>query len=335
MNRTGTVTMRMAAIQARSLPGQVAANLEHATGLTEQAAARGARLVVLPELFGCGYVPNRRVWDTAEPVGGPTERWLADTAGRLGIYLGAGTVQADGSDFFNVFIMADPDGRIVGRAYKANAEASIFRRGRRAHLIITPDARIGVGICADNQFTAQLRLMHQQRADLILMPHAWPTPARPGGLVSAADVASSERRIADLPALYARALGVPVVFVNQTGPLLPIGGILGRLIDPAIWALRGQSRIIDSDGTLLGQLDDTEGMLTRDVTLDPDRRHYDPQPGHGGWLQPGPWAERHVIIPFDIAGGKLSYALSRQRRRKAQTASMRETSATARPAATT
>ena len=160
--------------------------------------------------------------------------------------------------------------------------------------------------------------MHEQRADLILMPHAWPTPARPGGLVSQADVAAHERRIADLPVRYARALGVPVVFVNQTGPLLPVGGILGRLMDPAIWALRGQSRIIDSDGTLLGQLDDEEGVLTRDVTLDPAREHYDPQPGYGGWLQPGPWAGRHIIIPLDIATGRLSYTVSRQRRRKAR-----------------
>lgn len=335
MSGTGTVTMRVAAVQARSLPGQVAANLEHATGLTEQAAAQGARLVVLPELFGCGYVPNRAVWEIAEPRGGPTERWLAATAGRLGIYLGAGTAQTDGSDFFNMFILAGPDGRIASRACKTNAEASIFRRGCDAHLITTPEARIGVGICADNQFTAQLRMMREQRADLILMPHAWPTPARPGGLVSAADVAASERRMSDLPVLYARALGVPVVFVNQTGPLLPIGGILGRLMDPAIWALRGQSRIINSDGTLAGQLGDTEGVLTRDVTLDPARKHYDPQPGHGGWLQPGRWAKRHVIIPLDIAGGKLSYAASRQRRRKARAAAGQVTGAAARPAATT
>ena len=107
--------------------------------------------------------------------------------------------------------------------------------------------------------------MYEQQADLILMPHAWPTPARAAGLVSQADVAAQQQRMTELPVLYARALGVPVVFVNQVGPLLPIGGILGHLMDTRIWRLRGQSRIVDSDGSVLGQLGEDEGVLTADV----------------------------------------------------------------------
>ena len=66
MTGRSQVTIRLAAIQARSLPGQIQANLDHAAGLVEQAAAHGASIVVLPELFGCGYVPNRAVWQAAE-----------------------------------------------------------------------------------------------------------------------------------------------------------------------------------------------------------------------------------------------------------------------------
>ena len=201
MTGDGMTTIRVAAVQAQSLPGQIQANLDHAAGLVEQAAAHGASIVVLPELFSWGYVPNRAVWDAAEARGGQTDRWLAATARRLGIYLGAGAADTDGTDFFNVFTLAAPDGQIAGRAYKANAEASIFRRGRAAHLIDTPAGRIGVGICADNQFAATLRIMHEQRADLILMPHAWPTPARAAGLVSQADVAAQQQRMTELPVL--------------------------------------------------------------------------------------------------------------------------------------
>jgi predicted amidohydrolase len=150
------------------------------------------------------------------------------------------------------------------------------------------------------------------------MPHAWPTLARAARLVSQADVVAQQERMTELPVLYACALGVPVVFVNQVGPLLPIGGILGHLMDTRIWRLRGQSRIVDSDGSVLGQLGEDEGVLTADALMDPARKHYDAQPSFGGWLQPGPWAGRHVIIPPDIAGGRLSYTISRQRRRKAR-----------------
>jgi predicted amidohydrolase len=98
--------------------------LKHAEGLVERAAAQGATMVVLPELFSCGYVPNRGAWEAAEARGGHADRWL-------GIYLGAGAAETDGADFFNVFILAAPDGQIAGRAYKASAEASIFRPGTR------------------------------------------------------------------------------------------------------------------------------------------------------------------------------------------------------------
>ena len=50
--------------------------------------------------------------------------------------------------------------------------------------------------------------------------------------------------------------------INRVFALLPIVGILGRLMDLAIWALRGGCRIVDSDGTLLGLLGDAEGACT-------------------------------------------------------------------------
>jgi N-carbamoylputrescine amidase len=141
----------VAAIQARSAPGDIKANLAHGTARVEEAAAPGARVIVLPELFTCGYQPNKNVWKSAEAREGRTARWLMDLGRRLGIYIGAGSVEADGTDIFNVFILADPNGEIVGLAYKANAEANVFKRGRRKHVIDTPLGHIGIGICADNQ----------------------------------------------------------------------------------------------------------------------------------------------------------------------------------------
>ena len=320
MTNQGMRPLTLAAVQARSLPGRVQANLDHATPLVEQAAAAGASVVVLPELFSCGYLTSRAIWDVAEASDGPTARWLAATAARLGIYLGAGAAQSDGTDFYDVFVLAGPDGEIAGRGFRTNAEANVFRRGRSVHVIDTAIGRIGVVIGADNQYSAQLRLMHELRADLILMPHAWPTPVRAAGLVSEADVAVPQRRITELPVLYARALGVPVVFVNQVGPLPPVPGMLGRLMNPQTWRLRGQSRIVDSDGSLAGALADAERVLVAEVVMDRDRKHLDELPDFGGWLQPGPVLQRKAIIPADIAAGRLSYALSSTRVRKAQAA---------------
>jgi predicted amidohydrolase len=84
------VTIRLAAVQNRSLRGQVEANLEHAAGLVEQAAAQGAMMAVPPELSRCGYVPNRVVREAAEARGGRTDRWLAVTAPAAGHLPGSG-----------------------------------------------------------------------------------------------------------------------------------------------------------------------------------------------------------------------------------------------------
>jgi len=152
----------LGAVQVRSQPEAVEANCDHATPLIEKAAAQGAEVVVLPELFASGYILNSAIWDAAEErERGPMRLWLSATAQRLGIYLGAGCVERDGSDFFNVFVLAGPNGDIAGRAYKTDAEANVFGRGRNEHVIDTALGRIGIGICADNQLVAQLKLMHE------------------------------------------------------------------------------------------------------------------------------------------------------------------------------
>lgn len=125
------MTLKLGVVQARSRPGRTVINLARATRYVEQAAVRGAALVVLPELYACGYLPNRDVWTVAEPeVNGSTASWLTATTKRLGIHLGAATAQTDGTDIFNVFLLARPDGTIAGRAYKTNAEAYVLHPAR-------------------------------------------------------------------------------------------------------------------------------------------------------------------------------------------------------------
>jgi N-carbamoylputrescine amidase len=309
----------LAAVQVTSQPGQIEANHRHATPFVERAAKAGARLVVLPELFSCGYIPNRAIWAAGEPADGPTVQWLQEMAARLSIYLGAGLVETDGRDFYDVFALATPQASIAGRACKANAEA-VFKRGRGQHIIDTALGRLGVGICADNQFITLPRFLAQQGIEVLLMPHAWPTPVRPAGPVSAADVEAQQRRVEDLPLLYAQLLGVPVIFVNQVGAMGRMAGLLGKAMDPEVYRLQGQSRIVAADGTLLGALAGEEGVLVEDVVLGATSILHEELVSYGGWLQPGPALVRKLIIPLDTGLGELSYSLSRERRRKARAA---------------
>ena len=313
-NRKQIRTIQVAAIQVASQPGQMTTNHAHALPFIETVVAQGAQLVVLPELFACGYIPNQSIWQYGEPLAGPNVAWLRETSKRLGITLGAGFLEVDGADFFNSFALTGPDGELVGCARKTRAETYCFRYGAGQHIIQTDIGTLGVGICADNHYASFPALMARSGIDMLLMPHGSPMPYKTAKLISEADIEQAREKTASLATLYAGLLGVPVIFVNAVGALQPMAGLLGKFITPELFRLRGQSRIADSDSALLGDLGEEEGVLVTEVTLDPARKRYTAPPDYDGWLHEGSAMTRKVILPLDIAAGRASYALSRKRR---------------------
>ena len=315
---TETRTIKVAAVQLESKHGLIEANHEHAVPFIEQAVQAGAQLVVLPELFPSGYIPNQALWDFAEPQNGTTVTWLRQTSKRLGIYLGAGLVETDGRDFFNIFVLCDPEGHEAGRVSKIEAEAYIFKRTPGKHVIETDLGKIGVGICADNQMTSFFKQMAADSVDLMLMPHGWPTPCKTSQQVSEQDLLDHRERTRLLVSIYSQNLGIPAVFVNGVGSMGRLTGLLGKFLDPEIFRLEGRSRIVDSDGTTLAELGSEEGVILADVTLDPAHKHFSEPEDYDGWLIPGNAVSRKIMIPFDIHFGQMWYTFNSLRRKKAQ-----------------
>src|SRR2546422_5666879 len=71
-----------------AMSSDTAANLQAAITKVEEAAAAGARLVCLPELFRSRYFAQREdaaLFDLAEPVPGPTTDALGTVAQRAGV----------------------------------------------------------------------------------------------------------------------------------------------------------------------------------------------------------------------------------------------------------
>lgn len=308
----------VAAIQARLEKGNAGRNTGYVTDMIIEASNQGARLVVLPELFASGYFTTSDIWDCAESIDGPTVQWMRRISGKLGIYLGAGIIEKDGKDFYNTFIITGPKGELKGKTYKDNGEAYVFKRGRGSYIIDTAIGRIGVGICGDNQYFTHLKRMAEREIDLMLMPHAWPTPYRQSGSVDKNTFNDLNRMVKELPALYAESLGVPVVFVNQVGAMYKMPGLFGRFMNPDIFSLQGGSSITDSDCRLLGMLGSDEGILVGEITIDEARRRFREPSRYGKNLFKGSLIARRVIIPMDIMAGKTFYGLSRERKRKAR-----------------
>lgn len=253
--------LRIAVVQMKSADHDIDGNLKQATKYADEAAARGAQLVLFPEFMATGSYLSFDTWDSAEPSQGKSVQWLKATSQRLHIWLGAGFFEASGEDFYDTFVVTAPSGDEAGRVRKqipAGPEGYFFRGDVGPHVISTAIGKVAVGICAENYYCFAASQFLKDSADFILMPHSSPDMSNNGGLPSPPGT-----RIASW---YARTLGVPVAMVNKVGrsykpPPNEINGVFP-----------GRSAIVDSDGTVLQSMDDKEGIGIANITLDPDRR---------------------------------------------------------------
>ena len=177
----GGRTVHLALVQFESVLCDPAANTQKACRMIAEAAAEGADLVVLPELFSTGYELNivgPHVPELAEPVDGPTVRALQDAARAGNCYVVAGLALAyDMAGVpFNSSVVIDRQGELLGTYDKQHLwalERFYFRSGCDCPVFDTDFGRIGVMICYDMGFPEVARMLALQGADLILCPSAW------------------------------------------------------------------------------------------------------------------------------------------------------------------
>jgi hypothetical protein len=99
--------LKVAAIQTNSNYWDKEGNLEKVRPLLEEAAAKGAQLVLLPEMVA-GYAYSFDIiWGSAELIpNGITSQFICSEAKRLQIHLGTTILEAKGEHFYNTFILA-------------------------------------------------------------------------------------------------------------------------------------------------------------------------------------------------------------------------------------
>ncbi|EYD72908.1 N-carbamoylputrescine amidase [Rubellimicrobium mesophilum DSM 19309] len=164
-------------------------NADKAEAMVREAAARGARLILLQELFESRYfcvTENPRYLALARPFeGNPLVARFAALAGELGVVLPIPFFEAAGQAHFNSVAMADADGRVLGLYRKSHIpqgpgyeEKFYFSPGDTGFRVWdTAVGRIGIAICWDQWFpetaradgadgagAAPLPLRHRQRA---------------------------------------------------------------------------------------------------------------------------------------------------------------------------
>jgi predicted amidohydrolase len=162
--------------------GAPQANLAAVRPLAAAAAARGAALLVLPELWPTGYDLERAA-ALADAPGSGIHAALAALAREQGIAIAGSTLTRRGTQITNTATLYGPDGALLLSYDKLHLFALLHEErylapGNALALCDAPWGRTALGICYDLRFPEQWRACALQGATLLLVPAEWPTPRR-------------------------------------------------------------------------------------------------------------------------------------------------------------
>ena len=242
-------------------------NIANVSRLVRQAAARGAQVVLPPELFEGEYfcrVEDEALFANAAPV---TEHKavlaMQALAAELRIHIPTSFFESDGPHHYNSLAMIGPDGRVAGVYRKSHIpdgpgyeEKVYFRPGNTGFKVWNGPERttLGVGVCWDQWYPETARAMMLMGAELLFYPTAIGSEPHDTSL----DTARLWRR-----AMVGHAVSnvVPIVAANR----------VGVEHDQTFY---GTSFIADERGDILAELDrEEEGVITATLDLDRVKRH--------------------------------------------------------------
>lgn len=260
-------TITVAALQLAFGP-DIDANIANVTRLVREGAARGAQVILPPELFEGEYfcrVEDEGLFATAMPVAEhKAVLAMQALAAELRVHIPTSFFEKDGPHHYNSLAMIGPDGRVAGVYRKSHIpdgpgyeEKFYFRPGNTGFKVWdgpARDATLGVGICWDQWYPETARAMMLMGAEILFYPTAIGSEPHDEGL----DTARLWRR-----AMVGHAVSnvVPVVAANRVG--IEHGQ-----------TFYGTSFIADERGDILAELNrEEEGVITATLDLDRVRRH--------------------------------------------------------------
>ncbi len=244
-------------------------NLDRAEALVREAAARGADIVVLQELFATPYFcieEDARRFELALPAEGhPVVERFRRLAAELGVVLPVSFFERAGRVFFNAVAVIDADGAVLGVYRKSHIpdapgyqEKYYFSPGDTGFRVWpTCHGVVGVGICWDQWFPEAARSMALMGAEVLLFPTAIGSDPPPSS-----DSRDAWRRVQQG---QAAANLVPLVASNRVGR---------EEASSLSTTFYGSSFICDHTGAILAEASrDAQEVVTATIDLDKVRRY--------------------------------------------------------------
>lgn len=166
-----------------------AANIAAVSALVEEAATKGAQLILPPELFSGPYFcreEDEALFALARPTAEhPSVIAMQALAAKLKVTVPTSFFEREGHHYYNTLAMIGPDGTIMGTYRKSHIpdgpgyeEKYYFRPGNDGFKVWDvpgeggAKVRIGVGICWDQWYPEAARVMALLGAELLMYPTA-------------------------------------------------------------------------------------------------------------------------------------------------------------------
>lgn len=259
--------LTVAALQLALGREDEAENIAAVAALVEQAAARGAKLILPPELFSGPYFcreEDEALFALARPTAEhPSVIAMQALAARLKVAIPTSFFERDGHHYYNTLAMIGPDGAIMGTYRKSHIpdgpgyeEKYYFRPGNDGFKVwhIAGDdgkpVRIGVGICWDQWYPECARVMALMGAEALLYPTAIGSEPYDADL----DTSRMWRR-----AMVGHSVSncMPVIAANRIGAEGPQGeqSFYGHSFISDEWGDFVESFGADEEGVLVATLD--------------------------------------------------------------------------------
>ncbi|TDD38204.1 carbon-nitrogen family hydrolase [Actinomadura sp. KC06] len=210
------------------------------------ADARGADLVLLPELWLPGYFAFDRYAELAEPLHGDTVAAAREWARELGCFLHLGSIleQAPAGRLHNTAVLVDPSGTIVHTYRKIHLfgyrsrEAELLTSGDTVATVTSPLGTTGTLTCYDLRFPEIWRALTDAGAEAVAVPAAWSARVRAHWRLLTAARAVEQQML--------------ILACNAAGTHEGV-------------TLAGASRVVDPWGTVLAEAGAAEEILRCDI----------------------------------------------------------------------
>lgn len=246
------------------------ANIVRAEKLIREAAARGAQVVLIQELFETPYFCKDHApqhFEMARPLADhPAVERFRQLARELNVVLPVSVFEHANNAFYNTLVMVDADGSVLGHYRKSHIpegegyhEKFYFSPGDTGFKVFhTKFARIGAAICWDQWFPEAARCMVLEGAELLLYPTAIGSEPQDASLDSSAHWQRTMQG-------HAAANIVPLVASNRIGT---------EKGDKYTMTFYGSSFIAGPTGEKVAEADrSTECVLTATFDLESVRKY--------------------------------------------------------------